>query len=142
MHWAVVLFKAFWDISRDVSFNVSAKKQTNKKLIGFLPPSILSFLLLLFVSSVCFPVTWHQSPTLSSLSSVCSSPRQDAAQSSKLPFFPSLAPYCVAVHGLPSTALWNMQSTCCLSNICLSSILSGTYFTPVVRCWHAGVCWQ
>lgn len=29
MYWSVVLFKAFWDISRDVSFNVGEKKQKN-----------------------------------------------------------------------------------------------------------------
>lgn len=72
MYWFAVLFKAFWDISTDISFNVSAngRKQTN--LLPFSPhflsfpfwkfafiplccsTSILSFFFLfLFPSSLC-----------------------------------------------------------------------------------------
>lgn len=57
MYWSAVLFKAFWDISRDISFNVKAngRKQTNLLL-----PSFRSLFLLLFF---CFllSVTPHQS---------------------------------------------------------------------------------
>lgn len=100
MYWSVVLFKAFWDISTDVSFNVSAgknktkKKQQKKNIIGSSPPSIL-------FSSSCLPFLVSPSPLLRiSLHPFPPSSLSDAAQSSKLPFFPSLASWCVAIHGL------------------------------------------
>lgn len=40
MCWFAVLFKAFWDISMDISFNVRAKAEN--KLICFYPPSSLA----------------------------------------------------------------------------------------------------
>lgn len=59
MYWFAVLFKAFWDISTDVSFNVraSGRKQTNLLLLlpSFLP---LFYLFYLFPS---LSVTLHQS---------------------------------------------------------------------------------
>lgn len=58
MYWFAVLFKAFWDISTDISFNVraSCRKQTN--LLLLLPSFLLSS-----PSFTCFlsSVTLHQS---------------------------------------------------------------------------------
>lgn len=52
MYWFAVLFKAFWDISTDISFNVSAngRKQTN--LLPF-PPTFSLFLFESLLSSLC-----------------------------------------------------------------------------------------
>lgn len=52
MYWFAVLFKAFWDISTDISFNVSAngRKQTN--LLPFSPTFSL-FLFESLLSSLC-----------------------------------------------------------------------------------------
>lgn len=65
MYWFAVLFKAFWDISTDISFNVSAngRKQTNLLLFSptfslFLFESLLSSLsvaLHQFLASFLFP---------------------------------------------------------------------------------------
>lgn len=57
MYWFAALFKAFWDISTDISFSVRAngKKQTNLLLTSF-----LSFFPLFYLFS-SFSVTLHQS---------------------------------------------------------------------------------
>lgn len=57
MYWFAVLFKAFWDISTDISFNVRAngRKQTNLLLPSFLP------LFPLFYLFSSLSVTLHQS---------------------------------------------------------------------------------
>merc|ERR1712035_100335 len=69
MYWFAVLFKAFWDISTDISFNVraSGRKQTNLLL---LPPSFLSSLFSLFFLFSSLSVTPHQSLSTHSLFSI------------------------------------------------------------------------
>lgn len=71
MYWFAVLFKAFWDISMDISFNVrpNGRKQTNLLL-----PSFLSLFPLFHLFS-SLSVTLHQSLScvLLSVSSLFSS---------------------------------------------------------------------
>lgn len=60
MYWFAVLFKAFWDISSDISFNVRASNSNKLICLSFSPLSSLFLLLLPLHQSFSYTLPFSQ----------------------------------------------------------------------------------